>query len=107
MLEVDCKAFAEAVDRVSTISTEKSRAVKLAIERGSLIVSATSPENGTAVEELEVRYSAQARSKSASTLATCWTSPSRSRARARSSSCPTPARRRSCATAPTPARSTS
>ena len=56
LLEVDCKAFAEAVDRVSTISTERSRAVKLAIERGSLVVSATSPENGTAVEELEVRY---------------------------------------------------
>ena len=56
VLEVDCKSFAEAVDRVSTISTERSRAVKLAIERGGLVVSATSPENGTAVEELEVRY---------------------------------------------------
>ncbi len=56
VLEVDCKSFAEAVDRVSTISTERSRAVKLAIDRGNLTVSATSPENGTAVEELEVRY---------------------------------------------------
>jgi DNA polymerase-3 subunit beta len=56
ILEVETKHFAEAVDRVSTISTERSRAVKLAIERGSLVVSATSPENGTAVEELEVRY---------------------------------------------------
>jgi DNA polymerase-3 subunit beta len=60
VLEVKCKDFAEAVDRVSTISTEKSRAVKLAITPGSdggnLAVSATSPENGTAVEELEVRY---------------------------------------------------
>ncbi len=58
ILEVDCKEFAEAVDRVSTISTEKSRAVKLTIERGSLTLSATSPENGTATEEIEVRYSA-------------------------------------------------
>jgi len=58
VLEVGRKEFAEAVDRVSTISTEKSRAVKLKIESGSLEVSATSPENGTAVEELEVRYSA-------------------------------------------------
>jgi len=56
ILEVDCKTFAEAVDRVSTISTERSRAVKLTIDRSSLVVSATSPENGTAVEELEVRY---------------------------------------------------
>jgi DNA polymerase-3 subunit beta len=60
MLEVPCKEFAEAVDRVSTISTERSRAVKLAIDRGTLTVSATSPENGTAVEELEVRYQASA-----------------------------------------------
>jgi DNA polymerase-3 subunit beta len=56
LLEIPCKEFAEAVDRVSTISTERSRAVKLAIDRGNLVVSATSPENGTAVEELEVRY---------------------------------------------------
>ena len=58
ILEVECKQFAEAVDRVSTISTERSRAVKLALERGSLILSATSPENGTATEEIEVRYAA-------------------------------------------------
>jgi len=58
VLEVDCKLFAEAVDRVSTISTEKSRAVKLSLERGNLVLSATSPENGTATEEIEVRYSA-------------------------------------------------
>ena len=57
-LEVECKLFAEAVDRVSTISTEKSRAVKLSIERGSLMLCATSPENGTATEEIEVRYTA-------------------------------------------------
>src|ERR1700726_1346431 len=56
ILEVECKEFADAVDRVSTISTERSRAVKLAIDRGTLTVSATSPENGTAIEEVEVRY---------------------------------------------------
>jgi DNA polymerase III subunit beta len=58
VLEVNRQEFAEAVDRVSTISSEKSRAVKLMIESGGLVVSATSPENGTAVEELEARYSA-------------------------------------------------
>lgn len=58
ILEVNCKEFAEAVDRVSTISSEKSRAVKLSLERNSLTLSATSPENGTATEELEVRYTA-------------------------------------------------
>ena len=60
ILEVECKPFAEAVDRVSTISSEKSRAVKLALERGNLTLSATSPENGTATEEIEARYSAPA-----------------------------------------------
>jgi DNA polymerase III subunit beta len=63
ILEVKCKDFAEAVDRVSTISTEKSRAVKLAIvpgaNGGSLAVSATSPENGTAVEEIDATYLAE------------------------------------------------
>jgi DNA polymerase-3 subunit beta len=57
IMEVDTKLFAEAVDRVSTISTEKSRAVKLAVEHGTLTLSATSPENGTAIEEIEVGYS--------------------------------------------------
>ena len=57
-LDVRRKEFAEAVDRVSTISTEKSRAVKLTLERNNLTLSATSPENGTASEEIEVGYAA-------------------------------------------------
>jgi len=59
ILEVNCKEFADAVDRVATISTEKSRAVKLSLEKNALTLSATSPENGTATEEIEVRYSQQ------------------------------------------------
>ncbi|MGH6948500.1 MAG: DNA polymerase III subunit beta [Kiloniellales bacterium] len=55
-VQVHCKTFAEAVDRVSTISSEKSRAVKLALADGTVTLSATSPENGTAVEEVEVTY---------------------------------------------------
>ncbi|MBI5162298.1 MAG: DNA polymerase III subunit beta [Magnetospirillum sp.] len=56
MLDVDVKTFANAVDRVSAISTEKSRAIKLALEKGTLTLSASSPENGSAVEELEADY---------------------------------------------------
>ena len=56
LMEVDCKPFAEAVDRVSTISTEKSRAVKLNLDKGNLTLSASSPDNGTATEEFEVSY---------------------------------------------------
>ncbi|MCW5732322.1 MAG: DNA polymerase III subunit beta [Alphaproteobacteria bacterium] len=55
-LEVDARSFAAAVDRVSTISSEKSRAVKLAVEKDRLVVSATSPENGSATEELAAAY---------------------------------------------------
>lgn len=56
-LEVDAKIFSGAVDRVSTISTDKSRAVKLELTSDRLTLSATSTENGTATEELSVSYS--------------------------------------------------
>ena len=46
----------EAVDRVSTISMEKSRAIKLAISKGKLVISAASPEAGSGVEELDAAY---------------------------------------------------
>ena len=55
-LVVECKSFAEAVDRVSAISSEKSRAIKLTLTSGTLVLSASSPETGTATEELEVDY---------------------------------------------------
>jgi DNA polymerase-3 subunit beta len=58
VLEVSTREFASAVDRVATIATEKTRAVKLSIERGGLTVSANSPESGSATEELEVVYTA-------------------------------------------------
>ena len=55
-LYVDTDAFSRAVDRVSTIATEKLRAVKLAIDSGQLTLSASSQDNGAAVEELAVDY---------------------------------------------------
>ncbi len=56
VMGVDCRVFSAAVDRVSTISTEKSRAVKLSLGDSSLTLSASSPESGSAVEEIEVTY---------------------------------------------------
>ena len=56
IMQVGCREFASAVDRVSTISTEKSRAVKMAVANGNLVLSATSPENGSATEEIEIDY---------------------------------------------------
>ncbi len=55
-LEVDRKLFADAVDRVSAISSEKSRAVKLSVSGTTLVLSANSPDSGSATEELEVTY---------------------------------------------------
>ncbi|PPQ39937.1 DNA polymerase-3 subunit beta [Rhodoblastus acidophilus] len=55
-LTVERRDFAEAVDRVSTISSERGRAVKLAVAEGKLVLSVTNPDSGSAVEELEVDY---------------------------------------------------
>lgn len=55
-LIVERAPFAAAVDRVSTISSERGRAVKLAVADGKLTLSVTNPDSGSAVEELEVDY---------------------------------------------------
>jgi DNA polymerase-3 subunit beta len=58
MLKIDPRSFEEGVDRVSTIATEKTRAVKMALERDKITLSVTSPENGTAAEEVTGDYAA-------------------------------------------------
>jgi DNA polymerase III subunit beta len=55
-LEVDKAAFEAAVDRVSTISSERGRAVKLSLSPGRLVLSVTNPDSGSATEELEAVY---------------------------------------------------
>jgi DNA polymerase III subunit beta len=57
LMEVNCKSFREAVDRVSVISSEKSRAIKFSLDNGKLTLSATSQEHGTASEEIDVAFS--------------------------------------------------
>src|ERR1700747_3423687 len=57
-LIVDKKEFEAAVDRVSTVSSERGRAVKLSISGGKLLLSVTNPDSGSANEELEVEYEA-------------------------------------------------
>lgn len=56
-LEVDAAEFAQAVDRVSTVSSERSRAVKLSLEDDRMILSVNAPDSGAAEEELAVAYS--------------------------------------------------
>jgi DNA polymerase III subunit beta len=55
-LIVDKKEFEAAVDRVSTVSSERGRAVKLSVTGGKLMLSVTNPDSGSATEELQVEY---------------------------------------------------
>ena len=55
-MEVDASDFAQAVDRVATVSSERSRAVKLAIDDDRLVLSVNAPDSGAAEEELGVAY---------------------------------------------------
>lgn len=59
-LTVDAKEFAKAVDRVATVSTEKSRAVKLSLSDSALKLSATNSDGGAGDDELDVEYGAPA-----------------------------------------------
>jgi DNA polymerase-3 subunit beta len=59
LLKLDPKSFMDGVDRVATIASEKTRAVKMAVDRDKITLSVTSPENGTASEEVPGDYSAQ------------------------------------------------
>ncbi len=58
LLKLDPKSFSAGVDRVSTIASEKTRAVKIAVDRDKVTLSVTSPENGVATEELAADYGA-------------------------------------------------
>ena len=58
LLQVDKTEFEHAVDRVSTVSSERGRAVKLALAGGKLTLSVNNPDSGSATEEIEVEYDA-------------------------------------------------
>jgi DNA polymerase-3 subunit beta len=59
ILVVDKGEFSSAVDRVSTVSSERGRAVKLSLGNGKLTLSVTNPDSGSATEEIEVEYGAE------------------------------------------------
>ncbi|WP_285709419.1 DNA polymerase III subunit beta [Erythrobacter oryzae] len=59
LLKVDPKLFFSGVDRVATIATEKTRAVKIGLDNDRVTLSVTSPDNGTAAEELAAEYRAE------------------------------------------------
>ena len=60
LLKLDPRSFEEGVDRVSTIASEKTRAVKMALDRDKITLSVTSPENGAAIEEVPGDYTSPA-----------------------------------------------
>lgn len=59
-LVLDRAAFASAVDRVSTIASDRGRAVKLSLSDGQLVLSVNNPDSGSAEEEIAVSYGADA-----------------------------------------------
>jgi len=56
LLSVTNSDFASAVDRVSTLSSDKGRAVKLTLGDSKLVLSVNNPDSGSATEELPVDY---------------------------------------------------
>lgn len=56
LLKLDPKSFMAGVDRVSTIASDRTRAVKMSLEQDKITLSVTSPENGTAAEEVSGDY---------------------------------------------------
>ncbi|PIP97784.1 MAG: DNA polymerase III subunit beta [Rhodobacterales bacterium CG18_big_fil_WC_8_21_14_2_50_71_9] len=59
-MEVDAQDFKRAVDRVATVSAERSRAVKLALDHDRLTLTVNSPDSGSASDELAVAYDSEA-----------------------------------------------
>lgn len=56
VVTLDADAFRQAIDRVATISSERGRAVKLALSDAGLTLSVSQPDGGAATEELSPDY---------------------------------------------------
>lgn len=56
IMRVDNRPFAAAVDRVSTVSAERSRSVKMSLEGDRLTLTVNNPDAGVATEDITVEY---------------------------------------------------
>lgn len=56
LVKVDRKLIFDAVDRVSTIATDKNKSIKLVLESGKISFQIKSNDNGNASEEIEVDF---------------------------------------------------
>jgi DNA polymerase-3 subunit beta len=59
VLTLDRADFQRAVDRVSTISSDRGRAVKLSLSGDKMVLAVNNPDSGSAVDELPVGYEAE------------------------------------------------
>ncbi len=55
-MEADCKVFKESVDRISAVSLDKFKAIKMGVKDGQADLSASTPEAGSGTEDIEVAY---------------------------------------------------
>ncbi len=58
-LEVDCELFSQAVDRVSSVAFEKSKAIKVEMMENKMVLSASAPDSGSAKEDLVISYNSE------------------------------------------------
>jgi DNA polymerase-3 subunit beta len=56
IVKVDRRSIFDAVDRVSTIATDKNKSIKLILENSKIILQIKSGDNGNASEEIEVDF---------------------------------------------------
>ena len=57
---LDRKQFIDAVDLVSVASVDKTKSVQLSFSMNKLVINASSPDAGTATQELDVEYNGDA-----------------------------------------------
>lgn len=55
LMELNVKELANAVDRVSVVA-ERTRAIKMLVSEGKVVITTSSPDLGSAMDELEVKY---------------------------------------------------
>lgn len=56
LVKMESTAFAEVVRRVALLSSERSRAVKIGLSKGSVEISSNNPEVGEAAETVDIDY---------------------------------------------------
>jgi len=92
LLRIDPRSFEEGVDRVSTIASEKTRAVKMTLDRDRVTLSVTSPKMAPPPRKSPATIMPTGW-RSASTQGICSTSSARSKATRSKCTSPTPPRR--------------